>query len=57
MQLTGRTNWDQIVVFEGNERQIGNFLPVTIYDANAFTLFGEIVTNHVGPQLYSLAAQ
>ncbi|MGB6043401.1 MAG: tRNA (N6-isopentenyl adenosine(37)-C2)-methylthiotransferase MiaB, partial [Pirellulales bacterium] len=37
MQLTGRTNWDQIVVFEGNERQIGNFLPVTIYDANAFT--------------------
>ncbi len=55
MQLTGRTNWDQIVVFEGNERQIGNFLPVTIYDANAFTLFGEIVTNHVGPQLYSLS--
>lgn len=54
LQLTGRTNCDRIVVFEGNRRQIGQFLPVTIYDANAFTLFGAVVTRHVGPEVYSL---
>ena len=26
------------IVFEGNRRQIGNFLPIIIYDANAHTL-------------------
>ena len=55
LQLTGRTMWDQIVVFEGTRRQIGQILPVTIYDATAFTLFGEVVTEHVGPEVYSLA--
>ncbi len=54
LQLTGRTACDRIVVFSGNERQIGQLLPVTIYDANAFTLFGEAVTQHVGPEVYSL---
>ena len=44
LQLTGRTHCDRIVVFEGNRRQIGQFLPIVIYDANAHTLFGEIVT-------------
>jgi tRNA-2-methylthio-N6-dimethylallyladenosine synthase len=57
IQLTGRTNWDHIVVFAGNPRQIGQFLPITIYDANAFTLFGEVVTRHVAPQLYLLRAE
>jgi tRNA-2-methylthio-N6-dimethylallyladenosine synthase len=56
LQLTGRTHCDRIVVFEGNRRQIGQFLPVTIYDANAHTLFGEVVTRHTGPELYTLAA-
>ena len=32
-----------------------SFLPVAIYDANAHTLFGEVVTQHVGPELYTLA--
>jgi tRNA-2-methylthio-N6-dimethylallyladenosine synthase len=54
LQLVGRTNCDRIVVFEGNRRQIGQFLPVTIYDANAFTLFGLVVTEHVGPEVYSI---
>jgi len=54
MQLTRRTNCDRIVVFEGNRRQIGQFLPIVIYDANAHTLFGEIVTQHVGPEVFSL---
>ena len=55
LQLTGRTNCDRIVVFEGNRRQIGRFLPIVIYDANAHTLFGEMVTQHVGPEVFGLA--
>ena len=54
LQLTGRTHCDRIVVFEGNRRQIGQFLPIQIYDANAFTLFGAVVTEHVGPEVYAL---
>lgn len=45
LQLAGRTHCDRIVVFEGNRRQIGEILPVTIYDANAHTLFGTVVTH------------
>jgi tRNA-2-methylthio-N6-dimethylallyladenosine synthase len=56
LQLTGRTDCDRIVVFDGNRRQIGQFLPVTIYDANAHTLFGEVVTRHVGPEVFELTA-
>jgi tRNA-2-methylthio-N6-dimethylallyladenosine synthase len=55
LQLTGRTHCDRIVVFPGTRRQIGHFLPITIYDANAHTLFGEVVTRHTGPDLYTLA--
>jgi tRNA-2-methylthio-N6-dimethylallyladenosine synthase len=54
VQLTGRTHCDRIVVFEGNQRQIGELLSVTVYDANAFTLFGTVVTRHVGPEIYTL---
>ncbi len=54
LQLTGRTNCDRIVVFDGRERLIGQFLPVLVYDANAFTLFGNVVTSHAGPEVYSL---
>ncbi len=54
VQLTGRTMCDRIVVFDGNRRQIGQTLPVTVYDANAHTLFGAVVTQHVGPELFSL---
>jgi tRNA-2-methylthio-N6-dimethylallyladenosine synthase len=56
LQLTGRTMCDRIVVFDGNRRQIGQNLPITIYDANAHTLFGAVVTQHVGPELFSLQA-
>jgi tRNA-2-methylthio-N6-dimethylallyladenosine synthase len=55
IQLTGRTHCDRIVVFDGNRRQIGQFLPITIYDANAHTLFGEVVTRHTGPEVFQLA--
>jgi tRNA-2-methylthio-N6-dimethylallyladenosine synthase len=53
-QLTGRTHCDRIVVFDGNMRQIGRTLPVAIYDATAHTLFGAVVTEEVGPTVYSL---
>lgn len=55
LQLVGRTNCDRIVVFDGNPRQIGQFLPVTVYDANSFTLFGEVVTEEkCGTELYTI---
>jgi tRNA-2-methylthio-N6-dimethylallyladenosine synthase len=56
VQLTGRTRCDRIVVFDGNRRQIGQVLPIAIVDANAHTLFGTVVTQHVGPELFTLKA-
>jgi tRNA-2-methylthio-N6-dimethylallyladenosine synthase len=56
IQLTGRTHCDRIVVFDGNPRQIGQTLPITVYDANAHTLFGEVVTRHSGLELFTLSA-
>jgi tRNA-2-methylthio-N6-dimethylallyladenosine synthase len=56
LQLMGRTQCDRIVVFDGNRRQIGQFLPVTIYDANAHTMFGEVVTRHVGPEVFEMSS-
>ncbi|MEX2187075.1 MAG: tRNA (N6-isopentenyl adenosine(37)-C2)-methylthiotransferase MiaB [Pirellulales bacterium] len=55
LQLTGRTPCDRIVVFDGNPRQIGQIMPIRIYDANAFTLFGGVVTEHVGPEVFQLS--
>jgi tRNA-2-methylthio-N6-dimethylallyladenosine synthase len=54
LQLTGRTHCDRVVVFDGNVRQVGETLPIAMYDANSHTLFGEVVTNHVGPELFAL---
>jgi tRNA-2-methylthio-N6-dimethylallyladenosine synthase len=47
MQLTGRTWCDRIVVFEGHERLIGEFMPVHIEEASAVTLFGRVVTQEL----------
>ncbi|MFL5342324.1 MAG: tRNA (N6-isopentenyl adenosine(37)-C2)-methylthiotransferase MiaB [Gemmataceae bacterium] len=44
VQLTGRTNTDHIVVFEGNERLVGKFVTAHIDEASAFTLFGTVET-------------
>jgi tRNA-2-methylthio-N6-dimethylallyladenosine synthase len=44
VQLTGRTECDHIVVFEGNERLIGQVVRVTVEEASAFTLFGTVET-------------
>jgi tRNA-2-methylthio-N6-dimethylallyladenosine synthase len=53
-QLTGRTPCDRIVVFDGNERQVGKLLPVAIYDHLPHTLLGNIVTEHIGPDVTPL---
>ena len=54
-QMTGRTNCDRIVVWEGNERQAGEILPVLIHDASSHTLFGSVETHEIpGGQLHSL---
>lgn len=52
MQLVGRTHCDRIVVFEGNVRQAGSTIPIVIYDCHAHTLFGEVATQHTGPELF-----
>jgi tRNA-2-methylthio-N6-dimethylallyladenosine synthase len=54
LQLAGRTHCDRIVVFEGNRRQVGQILPITIYDATAHTLFGNVVTREVNSEAFSL---
>ncbi len=49
IQLTGRTNTDHIVVFDGNPRLTGQFVNATIDEASSFTLFGTVETGeHVG---------
>jgi len=53
-QLSGRTPCDRIVVFQGNRRQIGQILPVRIFDMTPYTLVGDVVTQDSGPELYSL---
>jgi tRNA-2-methylthio-N6-dimethylallyladenosine synthase len=46
-QLTGRTDCDRIVVFEGNPRLAGSLTKVRIHDCTPTTLIGEIVTHEV----------
>jgi tRNA-2-methylthio-N6-dimethylallyladenosine synthase len=43
-QMTGRTPCDRIVVWDGNQRQAGQMLPVLIHDASSHTLFGSVET-------------
>jgi tRNA-2-methylthio-N6-dimethylallyladenosine synthase len=51
VQLTGRTHCDRIVVFDGNPRLTGQIIPLAIYDVTPHTLFGAVVTEHLGPTL------
>lgn len=53
-QMTGRTNCDRIVVWEGNERQAGNLLSILIHDASSHTLFGAVETMEVQPDVVAL---
>ncbi|MFN3193931.1 MAG: tRNA (N6-isopentenyl adenosine(37)-C2)-methylthiotransferase MiaB [Aureliella sp.] len=53
-QMTGRTNCDRIVVWDGNERQAGNLLPILIHDASSHTLFGSVETAELKPEVHAL---
>ncbi|MBL8814178.1 MAG: TRAM domain-containing protein [Planctomycetaceae bacterium] len=44
LQLTGRTECDRIVVFDGNPRLIGSLAEIEIHDCTSTTLLGSIVT-------------
>ena len=44
VQMIGRTHCDRIVVFDGNRRQAGQFLNITIDDASSHTLVGRVKT-------------
>ncbi len=44
IQMTGRTHCDRIVVWQGNQRQAGQLLNVTIDDVTGFTMFGTVET-------------
>lgn len=48
-QLTGRAMTDHIVVFDGNERLIGQTIRVIIDDASSFTLYGRVLTGEGTP--------
>jgi tRNA-2-methylthio-N6-dimethylallyladenosine synthase len=54
LQLVGRTPCDRIVVFTGNRRQVGQLMNVAIVESNPFTLFGAVVTEHLGPDVSTL---
>ena len=47
MQLTGRSECDRIVVFDGNPRLIGSTAEILIHDCTCTTLMGSIVTREV----------
>ena len=43
MQLTGRTQHDQIVVFDGPETLTGSLLKVRVRHAHGLTIFADLV--------------
>ena len=47
MQLTGRSECDRIVVFDGNPRLIGTTAEIEIHDCTSTTLMGSIVTREL----------
>ncbi len=47
MQLTGRSECDRIVVFDGNPRLIGSTAEIEIHDCTGTTLIGSIVTREL----------
>jgi tRNA-2-methylthio-N6-dimethylallyladenosine synthase len=47
-RLTGRTRTNKIVVFEGNERLIGEIVDVQVQRANGFSLYGAPLVNDRG---------
>ena len=48
-QLTGRTDCDRIVVFDGNPRLTGSMASIRVEDCTGTTLIGSIVTRELQP--------
>ncbi|WZO97843.1 tRNA (N6-isopentenyl adenosine(37)-C2)-methylthiotransferase MiaB [Isosphaeraceae bacterium EP7] len=48
-QLTGRTWCDRVVLFEGHDRLIGQFIDVRVDEAGVVSLFGRVVTTEGVP--------
>ncbi|MEL6898480.1 MAG: TRAM domain-containing protein, partial [Planctomycetota bacterium] len=48
-QMTGRTHCDRIVVFDGNRRQAGQLLDVTVDQCSSTTLIGRVKTVELVP--------
>ena len=53
-QMMGRTPCDRIVVWDGNERQTGQMLELLIHDASGTTLFGNVETVELAPEVYAI---
>ncbi len=53
-QMTGRSRCDRIVVWEGNERQAGQLMPISIHDSNVHTLFGSVPTQQFSRDVYAM---
>jgi tRNA-2-methylthio-N6-dimethylallyladenosine synthase len=53
-QMTGRTRCDRILVWDGNMRQIGQFLGIQVTDVYAFTLMGRVETHEIVPDVVQL---
>ncbi len=47
VQMTGRTQCDRIVVFDGNRRQAGQFMKIHVDDCSSHTLVGRVETVEV----------
>ena len=47
LQLTGRSECDRIVVFDGNPRLIGTTAEIEVHDCTSTTLMGSIVTREL----------
>ena len=45
LELMGRTECNRVVNFQGQQRQIGQMVDVTITEAMSFSLRGEVVLN------------
>jgi tRNA-2-methylthio-N6-dimethylallyladenosine synthase len=55
LQLVGRTSCDRIVVFDGNPRQVGQVLPLLVYDVGPHTLYGEVVTERLPSTVFAIS--
>ncbi len=54
-QMLGRTQCDRIVIWDGNERQVGQMLNLIIHDVSHVNLFGTVETVELVPDVYAIS--